>query len=140
MEENKDKAEGKLQPSAQTQNKNSDAYGNLPRGLTSDELLQTGTQKLILNDLSKAESKISELEPFREKYNNVFTEKCILEEKLAKTKRSEILYSFCITTGGLIIGLTKIFIDANGTLAVIMIAIGALLILGGILFKTTFRK
>ena len=140
MEENIDKAEGNLQPNVGTSNKNPDAYGNLVRGLTSEELSQTGTQKLILNDLSKAEAKVSELEPYREKYYNVFTEKSILEEKLAKTKRSEILYSFCITSGGIIIGLAKIFLETNGKLAAIMITIGALLIIGGILFKTTFRK
>lgn len=127
-------------PNAGAKNKSPDAYGNLVRGLTSDELSQTGTQKLILIDLSKAETKVAELEPFRDKYHTVFTEKCILEEKLAKTKRAEILYSFCITAGALIIGLAKIFIDTNGTLAVIMITIGALLILGGILFKTTYKK
>ena len=140
MEENIDKAEGNLQPNLGTNNKNPDAYGNLVRGLTSEELSQTGTQKLILNDLSKAEAKVSELEPYRDKFYNVFTEKSILEEKLAKTKRSEILYSFCITSGGLIIGLAKIFLETNGKLAVIMITIGALLIIGGILFKTTFKK
>ena len=58
MEENIDKAEGNLQPNLGTNNKNPDAYGNLVRGLTSEELSQTGTQKLILNDLSKAEAKV----------------------------------------------------------------------------------
>src|SRR5579862_6456856 len=140
MEENVDKAEGNLQPNVGTPNKSPDAYGNLVRGLTSEELSQTGTQKLILNDLSKAEAKVSELEPYRQKYYNVFTEKAILEEKLAKTKRAEILYSFCITSGGIIIGLAKIFLETNGKLAAIMITIGALLIIGGILFKTTFKK
>ena len=140
MEENIDKAEGTLQLNVGTTNKSPDAYGNLVRGLTFEELSQTGTQKLILNDLSKAEAKVSELEPYREKYYNVFTEKSILEEKLAKTKRSEILYSFCITSGGIIIGLAKIFLETNGKLAAIMITIGALLIIGGILFKTTFKK
>lgn len=141
MEENKDKAEGNLQPNNIVANsKSPDAYGNLVRGLTPDELSQTGTQKLILNDLSKAEAKVAELEPFRERYYSVFTEKCILDEKLSKTKRAEILYSFCITSGGLIIGLAKIFLETNNKLSVIMITIGALLIIGGILFKTTFKK
>lgn len=140
MEENKDKAEGKLQPDTGSKIKSPDAYGNLVRGLTSDELSQTGTQKLILNDLSKDEIKVAELEPYREKYFTVYTEKCVLVEKLAKTQRAEILYSFCITAGGLIIGLAKIFLETNGKLTIIMITIGALLIIGGILFKTTFRK
>ena len=140
MTENKDEAIGELVQTRDPENKSADAYGNLVRGLKPEELSQTGTQKLILNDLSKAESKIRELEPFREKYYSVLLEKSVLEEKLSKTKRSEILYSFCITAGGLIIGLSKLFIEKDSTLAFIMIVIGALLILGGILSKITYKK
>lgn len=135
MTDNKDEAKGPLQPNTDSSNKSLDAYGALARGLTSEELSQTGTQKLILNDLSKAELKVKELEPFRDKFYSLLTEKSVLDEKLSKTKRSEILYSFCITTGGVIIGLAKIFYEANGGLTAIMIAIGVLLIIGGILFK-----
>ncbi len=139
-ENNNDIAEGNLVLNPLENSKKADAYGNLVRGLNPDELVQSGTQKLILNDLSKAENRILELEPYREKYNLVYTEKCVLDEKLAKTKKAEILYSFCITSGGIIIGLSKIFIEKDETLAYIMIIIGALLILGGLLFKITFKK
>jgi hypothetical protein len=138
--ENKDEAQGNLIQSREPENKSTDAYGNLVRGLTSEELSQTGTQKLILNDLLKAETKIKELDPFRDKYYSVLVEKSVLEEKLAKTKRAEILYSFCITSGGIIIGLAKIFFEHDTGLSVVMIVIGALLILGGILFKTSYKK
>lgn len=140
MEENNDVAEGDLILNPSENTKKADAYGNLSRGLNPEELTQSGTQKLILNDLSKAESKILELEPYRDKYNLVYTEKCVLDEKLSKTKRAEILYSFCITSGGIIIGLAKMFLEKDETLAYIMITIGALLIIGGLLFKITYKK
>lgn len=140
MSDNKDEAIGKLHPNMESENKSTDAYGNLSRGLTSEELSQTGTQKLILNDLSKAETKVRDLEPFRDKYFTLLTEKSVLEEQLSKTKRSEVLYSFCITTGGIVIGLSKILYEKDESLGAIMIAIGALLIVGGVLFKVTFKK
>lgn len=140
MPDNKDEAKGSLQPNIEPEIKTADAYGSLSRGLTSEELSQTGTQKLILNDLSKAEAKVKELEPFRDKYYSVLTEKSVLEEKLLKTKRAEILYTFCVTSGGIIIGLAKIFYEKDQGLSIIMITIGALLILGGILFKIAFKK
>jgi hypothetical protein len=140
MAENKDEAQGNLIPTREPENKSTDAYGNLVRGLNSEELSQTGTQKLILNDLSKAEAKIKELEPFREKYYSVLLEKSVLEEKLSKTKRAEVLYSFCTAFGGVIIGLAKLYLEANATLFIIMIVIGVSLILGGILFKTAYKK
>lgn len=140
MQDNKDEAKGNLHLNNEVENKSADAYGNLARGLTGEELSQTGTQKLVLNDLAKAEAKVKELEPFRDKYYTILTEKCVLDEKLAKTKKAEILYSFCITSGGIIIGLAKIFYEKNADLAVIMITIGGLLILGGILFKISYKK
>jgi hypothetical protein len=140
MEDNKDVAEGPLLPNKGGSSKSPNAYENLTRGLTPDELSQTGTQKLILNDLMKAEKMVAELQPFRDMYHEVCKEKSVLDEKLTKTKNAEVLYSFCITSGGIIIGLSKIFYDANGVVTAIMIAIGALLIIGGILFKTGLKK
>jgi len=140
MPENKDEATGNLKPNVEPDKKSIGAYDNLPRGLTQEELSQSGTQKLILNDLSKAEEKIRNIEPFVEKYYNIVTERSVLQEKLLKTKQAEILYSFCITTGGVIIGLSKIWYETNGALCAIMIAIGVLSILGGILFKIYYKK
>lgn len=139
-QDNKDEAKGTLQPNSGSENKSTDAYGSLSRGLTTEELAQSGTQKLILNDLSKAEAKVKELEPFRDKFYTVFMEKSVLEEKLLKTKRAEILYSFCITSGGVTIGLAKLFIETNSALAIIMITLGAMSIVGGILFKIGYKK
>lgn len=141
MVDNKDEAKGPLQPNIESETKSTtDVYGNLVRGLTSEELAQSGTQKLILHDLSKVESKLREVEPFRDKYFNVIAEKSVLEEKLKKTKGAEILYSFCITCGGIIIGLSKIFYEKDPNLCAIMVTIGALSILGGILFKIAYKK
>lgn len=140
MADNKDQAIGNVQPNRDSETHGIDAYGNLARGLTSEELAQSGTQKLILNDLSKAEAKVKELEPFREKYYQLLSDKMVLEEKLAKTKRSDILYSFCITSGGVIIGLGKIYYETSPGLCALMITIGAFLILGGILFKIAYKK
>jgi len=140
MPDNSDEEIGATKIQVESDSKSVDAYGGLPRGLTSEELSQSGTQKLILNDLKRAELKVSELEPYREKYHSVFTEKSILEEKLVKTKQSEILYSFCITVGGVIIGLAKIFYESKSGLTAIMVAIGIALILGGILFKIYYKK
>ena len=44
MSDNKDEAKGHLQPNPESELKSADAYGNLARGLTSEELSQTGTQ------------------------------------------------------------------------------------------------
>ncbi len=136
--DNKDEAKGQLQPNSESENKSSDAYGGLIRGLTTEELSQTGTQKLILNDLDKKESKIRELEPYRDKFYTVFTEKSILDEKLSKSKHAENLYIVGTTIGGILIGLACNYIKTDGTLATILGIVGFALLVGGIIFK--FKK
>lgn len=140
MSENKDEEIGAIKTHVSPDVKNMDAYGALSRGLTPEELSQSGTQKLILNDLSRAESKVRELEPFRDMYYETLAQKMVQDEKLIKTKQSEILYSFCITVGGVIIGLAKIFYEKSGGVTAIMVTIGATLIIGGILFKIYYKK
>ena len=135
MAEKKDEAIGHLQQSFESDSKKLDAYANLVRDLTSEELSQSGTQKLIVNDLYKAENKVKELEPYRENYFTVFTEKEILKVQANKSNKSEILYAFAITVGGIIIGLSKMLYDSKPALCVIVAIIGLLLIIGGVVFK-----
>lgn len=138
--DNRDSEQGSSAVTSESEKKIFDAYSNLPRGLTAEELTQSGTQKLILNDLARSESKVKELEPFRNNYYTVLTEKSVLQEKLLKIKRAEILYSFCTTIGGVIIGLAKLFLETSWKLSAFMFLIGAALIIGGIFFKTSYKK
>ncbi len=140
MADDNDEEKGDSRPNPNTQNKSIDAYGNLVRGLTSEELAQSGTQKLILNDLSKAEVRVQELTPFVDKYYTVFTQKSVLEEKLKKSTRAEVLYAFSMTIGGLIVGLGKIFLEKDGVLAAFMFGIGGVFVIGGLSFKFLFPK
>lgn len=135
MAENEDDDAGDIHYIDDVKAKNFDAYSNLAKGLTTEELAQSGTQKLILNDLEKSYARIKYLTPFQSKYFEELSKKLVLEEKLAKTKRSEILYSFCITGGGLIIGYSNTVVKLEKTAGIIGYVFGGLLIIGGILFK-----
>ena len=73
MEDNKDEAKGSVQPNLANESKNVGAYSNLVRGLTSEELSQSGTQKLILHDLENTQSKVNELEPKSNESDNMLT-------------------------------------------------------------------
>lgn len=132
---NDDDENGDIRYIDERKGKTVDAYSNLPKGLTTEELAQSGTQKLILYDLEKTSAKVKSLEPYQEKYYDELSKKLVLEEKLSKTKRAEILYSFCITGGGLIIGYSNTVIKVDRSAGVIGYVLGGLLIIGGILFK-----
>lgn len=135
MIENEDDDGGEIHYIDDIKGKNLDAYSNLPKGLTTEELAQSGTQKLILYDLEKTSNTVKSLAPYQKKYFEELSKKLVLEEKLSKTKRTEILYSFCITGGGLIIGYSNTVVKLDNVAGIIGYVFGGLLILGGILFK-----
>ena len=107
-------------------------YTNIKRELSEDELKSPAVQKLLLNEHDKLEQRISELEGFVERFYNSDKLRAILEEKLKTTTAFEILYSFCLTAGSALIGISGIFWDKKGYLLLI---IGFVFILGGIISK-----
>jgi hypothetical protein len=135
MSENKDDESGASQLSSSPNVKRIGAYDSLSRGLTMEELSQSGTQKLILNDLTRAEARVERLEYFEKEYYELKIVHTKLVEQASKKVTSEILYSFSVTIGGVIIGLSKIFYDSSLALCLFMVCVGALLIGSGIFFK-----
>ena len=131
---------GVIIQSDQSKTKSSNAYDNLERGLTLDELSQSGTQKLILKDLSTGEERIRNLEPYREMYHNIKSERDVLKEKLIKVNTIENLQTVGMSLGGIIIGLAKNWLLTDKVLAVITLIIGIILLFGSIFSKKYFKK
>jgi len=107
-------------------------YTNIKRELSEEELKSPAVQKLLLNEHDKLEQRISELEGYVERFHNSDKLRAILDEKLKTTNAFEILYSFCLTAGSALAGISGIFWDKKGYLLLI---IGFVFILGGIISK-----
>lgn len=113
------------------------AFSKLRRELSDDELNSPAVQKLLLDNLDQLENTNFELEIFEDKFHAVDKEKAVLEEKLKSTQSSEILYTFTLTIGAAIIGLSPTFWTTGfGWLVVI---VGFLLVLGGLISKFANR-
>ena len=107
-------------------------YTNIKRELSEDELKSPAVQKLLLNEHDKLEQRIVELEGYIERFHTSDKLRAILEEKLKTSNAFEVLYSFCLTAGSALAGISGIFWDKNGYLLLI---IGFIFILGGIISK-----
>jgi hypothetical protein len=107
-------------------------YTNIKRELSEEELKSPAVQKLLLNEHDKLEKKIAELEGYIDRFHTSDKLRAILEEKLKGTNAFEVLYSFCLTAGSALAGISGIFWDKNGYLLLI---IGFVILLGGIISK-----
>jgi hypothetical protein len=119
-------------------------YSNIQRSITEEDLKAPAVQRILLSEVDKLESKANGLETslkesildnqsLSDRYHTVDKEKSILEEKLKTNKAQEVLYSFCLTSGSIIIGLAKTVWEKG--LGGIFLALGLFLIIGGLITK-----
>lgn len=119
-------------------------YSNIQRSITEEDLKSPAVQRILLSEVDKLENKTNNLEMslkemylengnIRDSFHSVDKEKSILEEKLKTNKAQEVLYSFCLTSGSIIIGLAKTVWDKG--LGGIFLALGLFLIIGGLITK-----
>lgn len=119
-------------------------YSNIKRQITETDLESPAVQRILLSEVDKLQDKTSELEEvlrsksssydtLKDDFHESDKDKGILEEKLKRNKSQEILYSFCLTSGSIIIGLAKTVWTHD--LGEIFLGIGLFLIIGGIITK-----
>jgi hypothetical protein len=108
-------------------------YSKLRRELSDDDLSNPAVQKLLISEIDKLEIQVSELEIIEKQFHEVDKSKAVLEEKIKSSNSLEILYSFCLSIGSAVLGLSSLFkINEYGW---IFIVVGGILIIGGILSK-----
>jgi len=127
----------------------SNPYSNLKREISEEDLKSPAVQRILLGEVDKLENKSLLLEDqltvkstdystLQSKFYQIDKEKSILEEKLKKSKSQEILYSFCLAAGSVIIGFAKMVWDKG--LGEIFLVLGVFLIIGGIITKAVQWK
>ena len=79
------------------------AFSRLKREITDDELLQSGTQKLLLDNLEQADDEKRALKLFRDKYYEADKALGILEEKFKTNTAAEVLSTATISIGAAIL-------------------------------------
>ena len=106
-----------------------EAFRNLVRQLSSDELSNSGVQKLLLEDLEKAESECETLQGYVERFHDADKRAAVLDERLHKQTAFDILFGVGVGLGGAIIGVSPVFWDTTSK-GPIALVIGILLVAG----------
>ena len=113
-----------------------DPYANVPRLLSEDEMKSSAVQKLLLNENARMSREIETFHDMEKRFHERDKEAAIFEEKLKRSTGADILYTFCETIGSALVGVSTFFWDNHGW---ILLAMGVVLIIGGILFKFVKR-
>lgn len=149
MAEEVQKDEGSQILQKKSQSVPNNPYSNLKREISEEDLKTPAVQRILLGEVDKLENKFivieeelkekqAELNSLRMSYHQIDKEKVVLEEKVKKSKSQEILYSFCLSAGSVIIGFAKAVWDQG--LGGIFLALGMFLIIGGIITKAVQWK
>ncbi|MEK6408820.1 MAG: hypothetical protein AABN34_18005 [Acidobacteriota bacterium] len=114
------------------------ALRDIRRELTDEELSSPGVQKLLLDDLERAESESEVLRSYVDRFHESDKRAAILEVQLRGSNAFEILFGTGIGLGGAIMGLAPLFWSdqPKGALA---LALGMLLAIGSIIGRVIRR-
>ena len=114
------------------------SFRGIRRELQETELSNTGVQRLILEDLEKAESECETLREYIDLYHTADKRAAVLEEKLRTHTALEILFAVGLGVGFAIVGLAPQFWDGTfrGPAA---LSVGAVLVIGSIAARIVKR-
>lgn len=108
-------------------------YSLINRQISETDLQSPAVQRILLGEVDKLQYRVMTLERIEEQFHAVDKKCAVLEEKIKALASREILYSFCLTIGAIIIGLSSIvWNEGYGWVAII---IGSSLVVGAVLSK-----
>jgi hypothetical protein len=120
------RVEGNVAPTSRRQ-----AFRDVRRQLSDDDLASPGVQKLILDELERAEAECDQLRGYIDRYHEAEKRAAILNERLKPIRSIDLLFGVGVGLGGAILGLAPVFWTEK-LQAVICLIVGALLILGSV--------
>ena len=114
------------------------ALRDLRRQLTDEELASPGVQKLLLDDLQRADSECDLLSGYVTRFHDADKRAAVLDERLRTQTALEVAFGVGVGLGGAIMGLAPGLwtTPPYGTLA---FAVGLLLMLGAIVARVIKR-
>jgi hypothetical protein len=114
------------------------AFRDIRRQLTETDLASAGVQKLILDELERAEADCEIAEGYIERYHTADKRAAVLEERLRTQTAIEIFFGVGIGLGCTLIGLAPYFWDASPR-GPILLGVGIALVAGSTIGRRVKR-
>lgn len=104
------------------------AFRAIRRHLSDDELSSPGVQRLILEDLERAESERSELQKYVDRFHEADKIAAVLRERVGAVQSLDIMFGVALGLGGTLIGMAT---TAGWQVGIV----GGLLMLAGVIAR-----
>ena len=91
-------------PLQESNTKSHRALSRLKREMTDEELKETGTQKMLLQELERLTDENSELQEYRDNFYIADKELAVTKERLTRNNAMEIISSSCLAIGAASLG------------------------------------
>ncbi|MBX3666451.1 MAG: hypothetical protein KF834_12265 [Burkholderiales bacterium] len=114
------------------------ALRDLRRELTNEDLASPGVQKLLLDELGRADADCEILNGYVTRFHDADKRAAVLDEKLRTQTALEIAFGVGIGVGGAIMGLAPSFWDKQ-PLGYLTLTVGFLLMIGAIIARVIKR-
>ncbi|OUN71158.1 hypothetical protein [Barnesiella sp. An55] len=124
-------------------NKRRNAFSNLKRELTDEDLQSPGTLRLILRDLDNYEDCKSQLDNYKNKFHEKDKDNAVLETKLKASNNFDILYSVMLSLGSALMGMVPSIQNKEGNvyyMSFVIGVIGFIILVSGILTRLLKKK
>ncbi|MFC0199061.1 hypothetical protein [Paracoccus rhizosphaerae] len=124
-----DAAEAESDPSSQPKGRRR-SFGKVRRELTEDELGSPGVQKLLLDELDRADGAEGELRAITEKFYDTYTKLAVANEKLKTHNAFDVISTGTAAAGSLLFGAAFSIKDNDAIFWLMLIFGGALVAVG----------
>lgn len=106
------------------------AFSRLTRELGDDDLKNPAVGRMLLDRIDGLSAEKLELEGYRDMFHDADKKAALFEQKALGESKFQILYSFCLTVGGVVFGIA--FAISDNSVKWILIFTGIVLFLIGI--------
>lgn len=115
------------------------AFSKLRRELTDEELSSPAVQRLLLDDIERLEKENGKLSDYQDSYYAADKKAAVLSEKLKTNIAHDVIFGVCLTIGAALIGFSPSLWGPDKPHGWISLALGVVLIIGGIASKMVKR-
>lgn len=115
------------------------AFNNLRRELTDEELSSPAVQRLLIDDIERLEKENGKLIDYQDLFYKADKKSAVLDEKLKTNVAQEVVFGVCLTVGAAFLGFTPSLWVLDKSHGWISLALGFVLIIGGVVSKVVKR-
>jgi hypothetical protein len=111
------------------------AFRDLRRQLTDEELRNPGVMKLVLDEFEKAEIDNEILRAYVDRFYQADKRAAVLEEKLKTATALEVFFAVGLAVGAMIVGLGPFLWQEEAAYGVLCLIVGGVLLIGSVIAR-----